>query len=153
MARSLCYTLDSEVLSIQSIEKHHFFIGKGLDNMQGKKHDKATIEKVLTSYYITGNYGDTAKETGIAESTCRDLVRNNKDKQEFIELRNKKNEYFIQKSTQIINSILDKLEKDIDKANVGTLSTTLGILYDKRALASGEATQNTAFNVNIKVVK
>lgn len=123
--------------------------------MQGKKHDKATIEKVLTSYYITGNYGDTARETGIAESTCRDLVRNNKDKQEFLELRTKKNEYFIQESTQIINKILTRLEKEIDngKANVGTLSTTLGILYDKRALASGEATQNTAFNVNIKVVK
>ena len=123
--------------------------------MQGKKHDKATIQKVLTSYYITGNFGETAKETGIAESTCRDLVKNNKDKQEFIELRNKKNEYFIQESTQIINKILTRLEKEIDngKANVGTLSTTLGILYDKRALASGEATQNTAFNVNIKVVK
>jgi hypothetical protein len=123
--------------------------------MQGKKHDKATIEKVLTSYYITGNFGETAKQTGIAESTCRDLVRNNKDKQEFIELRAKKNEYFIQESTQIINKILTRLEKEIDngKANVGTLSTTLGILYDKRALASGEATQNTAFNVNIKVVK
>ena len=123
--------------------------------MQGKKHDKATIEKVLTSYYITGNYGETAKQTGIAESTCRDLVRKNKDKQEFIELRNKKNEYFIQESTQIINKILTRLDKEIDngKANVGTLSTTLGILYDKRALASGEATNNTAFNVNIKVVK
>ena len=123
--------------------------------MQGKKHDKATIEKVLTSYYITGNYGETAKQTGIAESTCRDLVRKNKDKQEFIELRNKKNEYFIQESTQIINKILTRLDKEIDngKANVCTLSTTLGILYDKRALASGEATNNTAFNVNIKVVK
>lgn len=123
--------------------------------MQGKKHDKATIEKVLTSYYITGNFGETAKQTGIAESTCRDLVRKNKDKQEFIELRNKKNEYFIQESTQIINKILTRLDKEIDngKANVGTLSTTLGILYDKRALASGEATNNTAFNVNIKVVK
>ena len=123
--------------------------------MQGKKHDKATIEKVLTSYYITGNYGETAKQTGLAESTCRDLVRRNKDKQEFLELRNKKNEYFIQESTQIINKILTRLDKEIDngKANVGTLSTTLGILYDKRALASGEATNNTAFNVNIKVVK
>ena len=123
--------------------------------MQGKKHDKAIIQKVLTSYYITGNFGETAKQTGIAESTCRDLVRHNKDKQEFIELRDKKNEYFIQESTQIINKILNRLEKEIDsgKANVGTLSTTLGILYDKRALASGEATNNTAFNVNIKVVK
>ena len=50
---------------------------------------------------------------------------------------------------------MDKLKIEIDKGTVPAnhLATIIGTMYDKRALAKGESTENTTFKVDINVVE
>lgn len=48
--------------------------------------------------------------------------------------------------------IAKKISK-IQLNNLNEITTAIGTLYDKRALAKGESTENSSFDVNIKVVE
>ena len=52
-----------------------------------------------------------------------------------------------------IESVEEALDNKEDKIPVNNLSTVIGTLYDKRALAKGESTANNKFEVDIKVVE
>ena len=54
----------------------------------------------------------------------------------------------------LIDKLLAKLEDQIesnDDINISQITTSLGILYDKQALAEGTSTSNQAVNINIKI--
>lgn len=111
--------------------------------------------KAVSLYWQFGTYSKPAEVLGLPYMTCKDLVDRNKDKPEFLTLRDKKDEFLIEKSTEIMNKTLEQLEQKITNGEVtgAQLATIYGIMYDKRALSKGEATANNNFNVNIKVVK
>ena len=121
--------------------------------MRGKKTDNETIYKIMISMFTTNNPAETARLLDIPERTVRDLYDKNKDKQEFAELRKQKQDDFIETATRIINKGLKRLEKTLDdeseKIAVNNLSTMLGTLYDKRALAKGETTSNTGITIKM----
>lgn len=113
---------------------------------RGKQLDNQTVYNIMTSYFITNNFTETSRELDIPLKTVETIVKRNIDKKEFAELRRKNNDRFAEKATRLIDKALDKLEEQFDndeKIPVNQLSTALGILYDKRALSRGEATQNT----------
>ena len=114
---------------------------------KGKQTPPETIYKVMTSWAVTNNYSETARELGMAESTVRKIVSDNKDKEEFAKLCDEKKEEFADKATRIINKALRRLEEAIENDEeyipVNQLTTAIGTLYDKRALAKGESTNNT----------
>lgn len=67
---------------------------------------------------------------------------------EFKRLKEKKAEQFADKADRILDKLFAAIEDSVDKARedgnriaLNQLATTFGILYDKRALAKGEATQ------------
>lgn len=117
----------------------------------GKKTSRENIYKVMSLYFTTNNYNDTAKQLGMPYSTVRDIVLENKDKDKFVELKNKKKEEFIIKADKIIAKALNKLEEGLDRDDlaINHLSTVIGTIFDKRALAKGESTVNE--NITIKV--
>ena len=121
--------------------------------MRGKKTDNETIYKIMISMFTTNNSAETSRQLKIPERTVRDIYEKNKDKQEFAELRIKKQDDFIEKATRIIDKALNRLEKSLDnndeKIPVNNLSTVLGTLYDKRALAKGETTSNTGITITM----
>lgn len=120
---------------------------------KGKQTPPETIYKVMTSWAVTNNYSETARALGLAESTVRKIVSDNKDKKEYVKLCDEKREEFSRKASRIIDKALDRLEQAIDNDEeyipVNQLTTAIGTLYDKRALARGEATENT--NVTFKL--
>ena len=114
---------------------------------RGKKTSPEVIYKVMTSWAITNNFSQTAKDLNMAITTVEKIVKDNKDKPEFVKLCNDKKDTFAEKATQIIDVLLDRIireatdeEKDIP---LNHLTTALGTVYDKRALAKGESTENT----------
>lgn len=117
----------------------------------GKKTSRENIYKVMSLYFTTNNYNDTAKQLGMPYSTVRDIVLANKDKEKFIKLKNQKKEEFITKADKIIEKAMNKLYDELDKEGIAInhLSTVIGTLYDKKALAKGESTVNE--NITIKV--
>lgn len=124
---------------------------------KGKKTDNETIYKIMVSMFSTNNFSETGRQLGIATTTVEKIYKDNKDKPEFVKLCNEKKEEFTDKANRLIDKALKRLEEALDnkedKIPVNNLSTVIGTLYDKRALAKGESTANNKFEVDIKVVE
>lgn len=124
---------------------------------KGKTTDNETVYKIMVSYFVTNNFSETARQLNIPITTVENIYKKNKDKPEFVKLCNEKKDEFSEKATRLINKALDRLEEVLDDKNekipINNLSTTIGTLYDKRALSKGESTGNTKFTVDIKVIE
>lgn len=118
---------------------------------RGKKTDNETIYKIMLSVFSTGNYSETARQLNIPQRTVEDIYKKNIEKEEFAKLRDKKQDEFADKATRIIDKALNRLEEALEnkeeKIPVNNLSTVIGTLYDKRALAKGETTVNTGIKI------
>lgn len=114
---------------------------------RGKKTSPEVIYKIMTSWAITNNYKETAKLLGIAEATVRKIVKENEDKEEFTKLCKEKKETFSKKAEKIIDKALERLSKELDDEEkeipVNHLTTVIGTMYDKKALADGKPTERT----------
>lgn len=124
---------------------------------RGKKTSPEVIYQVMTSYAITNNYKQTATDLGMAVSSVKKIVQDNQDKDEFVKLCTEKREEFADKASGIIDKLLDRIEKEVADEEkdipLHHLTTAMGTLYDKRALAKGEMTQNVCFATNFDVGK
>jgi hypothetical protein len=122
--------------------------------MRGKKITDEQKERVKAVIYLNPelNHSDIARQTGIPRPTIIDMLKDEGflDKDKFDELRQLKKQEFISKAfdlaMQTLNVIADKVasfkdKEALQKANIRDLTTALGTLYDKQALASGEPTQ------------
>lgn len=123
---------------------------------RGKKTSPEVVYQVMTSWAITNNYNETARELGMAVSSVKQIVDSHKENEEFEKLRTEKKEEFSRKASRIIDKALDRLEQAIDNDEeyipVNQLTTAIGTLYDKRALARGESTQNVDFATNSETI-
>ena len=124
---------------------------------RGKKTSPEVIYQVMTSWAMTNSYSQTARDLNMAITTVEKIVKDNKDKEEFVKLCNDKRDTFVEKATEIINILLERIvrettdeEKDIP---LNQLTTALGTVYDKRALAKGETTQNVGLAANFNIDK
>lgn len=122
---------------------------------KGKKTDNETIYKVMLSYITTRNYSETARQLDMPITTVEKIVKDNQNKDEFVKLCKEKTDEFVQKADSIIYKALNRLDKELDNEEeripVNNLSTVIGTLYDKRALAKGEPTSNEILTINVNV--
>ena len=113
------------------------------------------IYLVMASYAITNNYSETARQLNMPVATVQDIVKANKDKEEFLKLRQEKRDEFSDKASVIIDELLVRITEEVTDRDkdipLNHLTTALGTLYDKRALANGEMTQNVGFATNISI--
>lgn len=125
--------------------------------MRGKQLDNETVYKIMLSVFSTGSYTETSKQLNIPQRTVEDIYKRNIKKEEFTKLREKKQDEFVEKANRIIEKAMNRLEKTLDNEEkdlaINNLSTVIGTLYDKRALAKGDSTENTKLDVNITVVE
>ena len=124
---------------------------------RGKKTSMKEIYLVMASYAITNNYSETARQLNMPVATVQDIVKANKDKEEFLKLRQEKRDEFSDKASVIIDELLVRITEEVSDRDkdipLNHLTTALGTLYDKRALANGEMTQNVGFATNISLDK
>lgn len=120
---------------------------------RGKKTSPEVIYQVMTSWAVTNNYNETSKALNMAVSSVKKIVADNKDKPEFAKLCQDKKNTFVEKADEIIDILLERIireatdkEKDIP---LSQLTTALGTVYDKRALAKGESTENTKITFDL----
>lgn len=159
---------------------------------KGKQTPPEVIYKVMTSWAVTNNYSETARVLNMPMTTVEKIVKDNKDKPEFVRLCDEKKADFADKASRIIDKGLelidrrltlaldsqDKLDKLIDEIDstseeemsykekisainlireaqlqkIKDVTTAVGTLYDKRALARGETTQNIDFATNSETI-
>lgn len=137
----------------------------------------------MTSWTVTNNFKETARDLNLPVSTVKSIVDNNKDKPEFVKLRNEKMSEFSNRASEIIQKGLTLLNKRLDRAitseedldllideifatdkeelsqdeknrlinkikalqlqDIKAITTAIGTLYDKKALADGKPTGRT----------
>lgn len=102
-----------------------------------KTPTKKKVE-VVKSYIETNSYNATSKETGVSDKTVKKIIEENPKMYE------DEKEHFIEMTTRLINKALCRLDEGLDRDNipVNNITTAIGTLYDKRALAKGESTSN-----------
>lgn len=83
---------------------------------RGKKTDAETIYKVMLSYITTRNFSETARNLDMAVTTVEKIVKDNRDKPEFVKLCIEKTDEFIEKADRIISKATTLLEKRLDTA-------------------------------------
>lgn len=124
---------------------------------RGKKTSPEVVYDIMATYAVTNSYKETAKELGMAVTTVKSIVDKNKDKAEFVKLCNEKRSKFSEKAGRIIDKALDRLERTIDNPDVSIpvnhLTTAIGTLYDKKALAEGKPTTALSVTDNADVDK
>lgn len=120
---------------------------------KGKKTDNETIYKIMLSVFSTNNYNETARQLELPVKTVEKIYKENKDKEEFTKLCMEKKDEFVEKASRIIDKALNRLETALDdkedRLAINNLSTVIGTLYDKRALAKGETTVNTGISIKM----
>ena len=125
--------------------------------MRGKKTSPEDVYRVMTSYAITNNFNETARNLGMAVATVKNIVDDNKNSEEFRKLRIEKQEEFSEKASKLIDKLLDRLDDELNAEDkdipINHITTAIGTLYDKRALSKGEMTQNVGFATNISLDK
>ena len=83
---------------------------------RGKKTSPEMIYKVMTSYAITNNYNETARNLGMAVATVKNIVDDNKNTEEFERLRIEKKDEFAEKASEIIDKGLLLLNRRLNRA-------------------------------------
>ncbi len=156
---------------------------------RGMKTPPEVVYKIMTSWTVTNNYKETARTLSLPVSTVKSIVDNNKDKPEFVKLRNEKMLEFSNRASEIIQKGLTLLDKRFDRAiaseedldalideifatdkeelsqdeknrlvsklkalqlqDIRAITTAIGTLFDKKALADGAATENVAVEIKL----
>ena len=120
---------------------------------RGVKTDNKKIAEIITSYALTTSYNKTAKECGVSNNTVKRIILNQQKEnpEELAKVVNEKKDEFVDKASRLIDKALDKLNKALDKEDipVNNLTTVIGTLYDKRALAKGETTNNETITIKM----
>ena len=126
---------------------------------RGKKYDNKTVIAVMSNYLLTNSFTETARQLELPISTVESIYKSNKDKPEFGRVREKIEDKFITKATQLIEKSMNLIEQKIDEAviddnarkaiRLSELASITNTLYDKRALAQGESTENSALTIKI----
>ncbi|MCQ2087685.1 MAG: hypothetical protein MJZ37_06425 [Bacilli bacterium] len=122
--------------------------------MRGKKRTPEDIYAIMVSYATTHSYMETSKQLDIPVATVKKIVDENIEKEEFKKLCNEKKEEFVTRADRIIEKAMKRLENEIEAADsipVNNLSTVIGTLYDKRALAKGDPTSNEAVTIRVEL--
>ena len=115
---------------------------------RGKKYTDEIKEKAYFMYATSGNINEVSKELGVPYATVAGWLKakTRDEPDEFDKLRDEKKRDFIDRSSELIDLAFDRLQEKLsgeDDIPVNHLTTVIGTLYDKRALAKGESTENT----------
>ena len=120
--------------------------------MRGKKYSDETKEKAFALYAVSGNIAEVSKAINVPANTISTWIKN-KPPDKFDELRDEKKRDFIEKASEIIDIALARLQNELEDSEkdipVNQLTTAIGTLYDKRALAKGESTDNQTVRIKL----
>ena len=116
---------------------------------RGVKIDNQKIQEVMASYALTNSYNATAKDCGVSDKSVKKII--NEHSEEFSKISEQKKEEFVEYADKLINKAMNKLDKALERDDipVNNLTTVIGTLYDKRALAKGEMTSNTSISIKM----
>jgi len=111
------------------------------------KYPEDVKEKVYLMYAINHNAKRVSEEMKLPYTTTLDWIRDFKAREpdRYQAMRDMKKRDFIERASELIDKSLDRLDWELgtqERIQVNHLASIIGTLYDKRALAKGESTEN-----------
>lgn len=120
--------------------------------MRGQKYSDEIREQAYALYAVNGSIAETGRTLGIPPNTISTWLKT-KPPDGFDELRQQKKREFIDRASDIIVTAMERLERELlndeTQIPVNHLTTVIGTLYDKRALAQGENTDNVKLTFSL----
>lgn len=120
------------------------------DNLpKGVKIDNKKIQMVMASYALTNSYNATAKECHVSDKTVKKIIEEHSE--EYMKVSERKKLQFAEYADKLIDKAMNKLDKALDREDIpiNNLTTAIGTLFDKRALAKGESTTNSSISIKM----
>lgn len=124
--------------------------------MRGKKYDTETKERALAALAVSNNIDELSREMGIPSNTLRQWKKDAEKSEDFIELRKEKRAEFVERAWETIGNALELADRRIKNALVSgeelplrEISTYIGTMYDKAALAAGEETERAEVRITM----
>ena len=126
-----------------------------------RKYPNDVKIKAYTLYAVLGSVRGVARELDVPVTTVSSWIKNkppdvyekiqNKVVAKQEETAQKMVDSFIKKSDEILNLALDRLRDELSYSEipipVNQLATVIATIYDKRALAKGDATSNNNLRI------
>lgn len=115
------------------------------------------VRSFVSEYLETNSYSEVARRYDKNPSTIKfavtkfQLEQPEEYKKIYDLYLQKSEEKFIQTTTNVIDKIANRIAEKVetDENSISQLSTTLGILYDKRQLSRGKSTSNSAIVIQM----
>lgn len=122
---------------------------------KGQKTEHEQLVLVMSDYFTTRSYTATANNLDMPVSTIKTLVDAHIKDEEFVKLRIEKEAEFVERANHLIFKAMNRLNKELDSEDnipVNQLTTAIGTLYDKKAMAQTGVVGNVTPNVQIVMV-
>lgn len=124
--------------------------------MRGKKYDTETKERALAALAVSNNIDELSREMGIPSNTLRQWKKDAEKTEDFVEFRMEKRKEFVERAWETIGNALKLADRRIKNAlengeelPLREISTYIGTMYDKAALASGEETERAEVRITM----
>ena len=116
---------------------------------KGVKIDNKKIQMIMASYALTNSYNATAKECNVSDKTVKKIIEEHFE--EYTKVSERKKLEFVEYADKLIDKAMNKLDKALDREDIpiNNLTTAIGTLFDKRALAKGESTTNSSISIKM----
>lgn len=122
---------------------------------RGQKTEYEQLVLVMSDYFITRSYTATAKNLDMPTSTIKSLVDAHINDKEFVELRKKKEEEFVERANHLIFKSMNIMNQELETMQnipINQLTTAIGTLYDKKMMATNGSLGNDTPSVQINIV-
>lgn len=122
---------------------------------KGQKTEYEQLVLVMSDYFITRSYTATAKNLDMPITTIKTLVDAHINDEEFVKLRKKKEEEFIERANHLIFKSMNIMNNELDTMEnipINQLTTAIGTLYDKKMMAQTGIMGNDTPSVQINIV-
>jgi predicted ATP-grasp superfamily ATP-dependent carboligase len=119
------------------------------------KYNAQEIMNIMCVYFDTRSYLDTSRILGYPKSSVQYIVERHIEDDDFVKIRLKKEEEFVQKANHLIFKAINKLNKELDEQEhipINQLTTAIGTLYDKKTIAQTGIMGNDTPSVQINIV-
>lgn len=124
--------------------------------MRGKNYDRKTKERALAALAVSNNIEELSRKLKIPAGTLRQWKKDAEKSEDFVEFRMEKRKEFVEKAWETIGNALELADRRIKNAlesgeelPLREISTYIGTMYDKAALAAGEETERAEVHITM----
>ena len=129
---------------------------RGGERIKGKMYGDEIRERAFALLAVNHNRSEVAKQLGVSESTLRGWLKADNVSENIAKAREENKRFFVAMAWKTIGTALQLVDRRLEESLHGgepiplkELSSYIGAIYDKAALASGEETGRSEMRITM----